>query len=88
MPSECPYENEVRTMRDDLKATKLKVGSLQAKYDLLTIAQIKEEAEKCGTLRGLRIAAMVIGYLIIAIVFMMVGHAVGFVELIARVLKL
>ena len=88
MPDDCPYASEVRTMRDDLKATKLKVEALQAKYDLLTITQIKEEAEKCGTLRGLKIAAIVIGYSVIAIVFMMVGHAVGFVELIARILKL
>jgi len=85
---ECPYAQQVGSMQADIAAQKVKLASLQAKYDLLTVAQIKEEAEKSGLLKGIKVTAIVIGYTVISVALMAVGHMVGFTELIAKLLKL
>ncbi len=85
---ECPYAQQVGSMQADISANKIKIASLQAKFDLLTVSQIKEEAEKSGLFKGLKMSALILGYMVIAVGFVVVGKAVGFVELIAKILKI
>ena len=63
------------------------VTKLQKQYDALIKADIAEEAEKNGILKGLRIAGILIGYTFIVAVLVVVGHIIGFFELISRILK-
>lgn len=86
--NECPYAQEVGAMQADLKTCKLKLSKLQAKYDYLTIEQIKEESEKSGILKGLKIAAIVIGYTVIAAILIAASQIVGFSEIFVKVVKL
>lgn len=85
---ECPYAQQVGSMQADIAAQKIKIAKLQSEFDLLTIGQIKEEAEKNGLLKGMKIAAMVIGYTIITVLFVIAGKAFGFVEVFAKIFKL
>ena len=85
---ECPYAQEVGSMQSEIATQKIKLSSLQAKFDLLTVDQIREDAKKDGLLKGMKIAATVIGYFFIAVVFVIAVKTFGLIEVLAKILKL
>lgn len=84
----CPLAGEVISMRDKIESQRLRIKTLESKFDLLTIEQIKEEARECGMLKGMRIAALVIGYSFLAGLVLLVMHVMGVAEFVARILKM
>lgn len=85
---ECPHTQEIGSMQADISAHRVKLATMQSKFDLLTVSQIKEEAEKNGLFKGLKIAAIIIGYTVIASLFIVAAHFMGVGEFIAAMLKI